>query len=261
MAAPSWRLVGASVTGEAHLRGGLPCQDAFAARRLPQNLLLLVAADGAGSAPRAREGAQFAVDRAVSILSDALEDGCPAADDAAYLIRATVQQTHLALLTLAEGAQVAAGQYATTLAVALVAEDWMVAGQIGDGVIVTRGSGGYQVLIAPHRGEHVNETLFLTSEPGPASLELRTLAPAPDGIAMMTDGLATLAVHQKSGTAYAPFFDPLLAFAARVDGDAAQEQLASFLASARVSERTGDDKTLILAVRERPGPQAGGDPC
>lgn len=250
---PTWHLVGASVPGRAHLRADLPCQDASFVGLLPCGLLLLVTADGAGSAPRARDGAHEVVDRSVSILSDALEDGCSSAEDAAFLIRATVEHVHGALLALAAREALPPNHFAATLGLALISKSWLVAGQIGDGVIVAQDEGGFQIVIPPQRGEHVNETLFLTSAPGPDALEVRSMAPAPRAVAMMTDGLAALAVHQRSGEAHAPFFAPLLKFAAQMSsGPEADQKLAAFLRSDRVSDRTGDDKTLLLAVRAAP---------
>jgi hypothetical protein len=53
---------------------------------------------------------------------------------------------------------------------------------------------------------------------------------------------------------HAPFFRPLFAFAMESTDSAAAEPLAAFLASERVTRRTDDDKTLVLAVHvEEPG--------
>jgi hypothetical protein len=69
-------------------------------------------------------------------------------------------------------------------------------------------------------------------------------------IGMMTDGLIRLALDLAENEPYAPFFDPLLQFAAQVeDVELAADDLSNFLASERVCERTDDDKTLVLVVR------------
>jgi hypothetical protein len=61
----------------------------------------------------------------------------------------------------------------------------------------------------------------------------------------MTDGLQLVAFDLSTGMPHAPFFTPFFAFAAG-DGDA--EQLAEFLGSERVGERTDDDVTLVVAA-------------
>jgi hypothetical protein len=56
MSLDTWAVIGATARGESHARTDLPCQDAVG---WWQSDVVLVAAcaDGAGSAPRAREGA------------------------------------------------------------------------------------------------------------------------------------------------------------------------------------------------------------
>src|SRR5260370_37962124 len=79
-ASTNWRLLGASVTGIAHTKGGLPCQDAHAYREVAGCALLAVA-DGAGSAERSAEGAQCASHAAPAAMAAALAGGCPATPD------------------------------------------------------------------------------------------------------------------------------------------------------------------------------------
>src|SRR6266851_128214 len=76
----NWRLIGASVTGTAHTKGGLPCQDANAYREVAGCALLAVA-DGAGSAERSAEGAQCASQAALAAMAAALAGGWPATPD------------------------------------------------------------------------------------------------------------------------------------------------------------------------------------
>jgi hypothetical protein len=69
----------------------------------------------------------------------------------------------------------------------------------------------------------------------------------------MSDGLTRLALKMPSYEPYVPFFQPLFAYiegtsTANWNGNA-EQQMAAFLASERVSARTDDDKTLVLAVR------------
>ena len=64
---------------------------------------------------------------------------------------------------------------------------------------------------------------------------------------MLTDGIQLLAVRYADNTAHEPFFEPLFEFAENPNSSNAE--LEEFLRSERVCERTDDDKTLVLAVR------------
>jgi hypothetical protein len=59
-----------------------------------------------------------------------------------------------------------------------------------------------------------------------------------------------LALETSGGKPYAPFFSPMFKFVADVTNPTeAQEQLVAFLRSERISTRTDDDLTLLLATR------------
>ena len=122
--------------------------------------------------------------------------------------------------------------------------------QTGDGIVVMRtGDGRLRPASTPQQGVYANETQFVTGPGGaePGFLEIWEYGAA---IAVLTDGLLPLAVDYADHTPHAPFFDPMLAeVAATTDIRRTAEHLAEFLASDRVSSRTDDDKTLVLAAR------------
>src|SRR6516164_9659033 len=69
-----WKLLAQSVVGSSHQRTGQPCQDScrtVCERIRDETVLILAAADGAGSAQHADVGATFACD---SIIKKALAD-------------------------------------------------------------------------------------------------------------------------------------------------------------------------------------------
>jgi hypothetical protein len=102
------------------------------------------------------------------------------------------------------------------------------------------------------RGEHVNETVFLTSR-GALAEHLRTFAaPADtvDALALATDGLRYQVLDDPAAhRPFAPFFQAAWAYARR--SDATPEAVTAFLDE--VEDQSGDDKTLVLAVRDRSG--------
>ena len=63
----------------------------------------------------------------------------------------------------------------------------------------------------------------------------------------MTDGLQLVAIELATATPHPGFFDPLMRWAS--SDDANDDELADFLASPRLAERTDDDLTIAIAVR------------
>jgi hypothetical protein len=245
--APGWRAAAAVAQGESHRRRDDPCQDAVAYRRGPDDTLLFALADGAGSAPQAELGAQTAVAAAL----DALEAGLLTGERGAALIAVTFAEAVRALDDLALAGACARAEFAATLIAGVAAPDGLALGQVGDGLVVARGDGGdLCALTQPVRGEYANETVFLTSPTALASLQV-VVRPGPiPALAVMSDGLLRLAVQLPQGDPFAPFFGPLFAFAAAIqDETQAGRDLAAFLASPRVAERSDDDRALFLAAR------------
>jgi hypothetical protein len=68
------------------------------------------------------------------------------------------------------------------------------------------------------------------------------------GIAVCTDGVAHLAIRYSDQTPHPGFFVPLFDFA-QAPGSS-ESELEELLNSDRVNERTDDDKTLVIAVRD-----------
>lgn len=248
----NWKVIAASVQGAAHVQRNLPCQDAHAWRALPGGGVLLAAADGAGSAPRSAQGANLAVECALDGLQLALQDGVALdAQACQVLLRSAFTQARQALLELAEQEGVPARQFAATLTLILCAPPWLAAGQVGDGVAIAETDEDvFLTLTQPQHGEYANETYFLTQEQALDVLQTLALQADARSLAVMTDGLVRLAMDVAANQPYRPFFAPLMQTARQISDPArGSDQLAQFLASERVCNRTEDDKTLALAVR------------
>lgn len=251
-----WRLALGQATGSAHLRAGSGCQDrlACALLRAPRgDSLVVAAADGAGSAERAAEGAEAAVRGVIGYLKRLAP-----ADPEAALVRAGLAARQ-AVLNLAAAEQESPRAFATTLLAALITPAGGAALQIGDGLLVAGdGAGEWGWLFWPQRGEFANATYFLTDRDALDRMRVRPLSPAPVDLAVMTDGLEPLALHYASGQVHAPFFRGMFSplHAAHPDGGGVLEGLSvalgSFLASDRVRGRTDDDCSLVLATRRGP---------
>jgi hypothetical protein len=109
--------------------------------------------------------------------------------------------------------------------------------------------GNFSSLTTPQRGEYVNETTFLTSANALESAQTAVWYGETANLALFSDGLQRLALKLPAGAPHPPFFSPLFHFlAGMTDESEAQAQLSAFLRSPRLTARTDDDLTLVLAA-------------
>lgn len=213
-------------------------------------VLLLAAADGAGSARLAARGANLAVTAAVAALAAANPETAgwiPSLEQA-------LQHARGALNACARRERRALRDYACTLLLAVVTPTEIAGLQVGDGAMVISTESGIQRFTEPGRGRFAGETVFVTS---PQALRQAAVAATPaagvSALALLTDGLEPVATRLTDGEPFSPFFAPLFAFAA---GSGTAGPLEALLGSERISTRTHDDTTLLLAARR---PVAGSD--
>lgn len=253
----NWNILSASATGTSHTKNNTPCQDAHRWTLMENGTLLIAVADGAGSAERSQAGAVTAVEIAVTFMEGALTTMIPA-DEPAWerLLTEAFKQARAAVFALAEADNLSPRDFASTLTLAIANEAWLVTGQIGDGVVVAQTLSGELITVSPpQRGEYANETHFLIADNALSEFDGRIYRQEEtieciSALAVMTDGLLRLALDLTEDRPHAPFFNPLLNFAATPhDPKEARDQLMAFLDSPRVNARTDDDKTLVLAAK------------
>jgi hypothetical protein len=129
----------------------------------------------------------------------------------------------------------------------------VAAAQIGDGMAVAKNRQGNLIaLTLPNNGEYINETTFLTSLDAIDTAQMRLWREEIVNVGVLTDGLQMLALNMVVGEPHKPFFFPLFDFVENVeDKTLAKEQLVRFLGSERITQRTDDDLTLIIAAFNR----------
>jgi serine/threonine protein phosphatase PrpC len=71
----TWKVLGASVPGTSHCKKGQGCDDSHAYRVFNYGIVLLVAADGAGSALQAAQGANYVVQKACAVVEKQVTQG------------------------------------------------------------------------------------------------------------------------------------------------------------------------------------------
>jgi hypothetical protein len=211
---------------------------------------VVLVADGAGSACFGKEGAELACQEGKRLIEAALGNLAGEAPSREEVVR-WVNALRLQIEERAADAQANVRDYACTLLIAVISPQFGVFSQIGDGGIVASREGSLLPVLWPESGEYANETYFLTDENALGYLQYAFWEIPCKEIALFSDGLQRLALVFENRTVHAPFFMPMLSVMHQVASSSCavlSEQLANFLASERVNERTDDDKTLVLAI-------------
>ena len=183
----------AAVVGRGHARRGEACADAVGTRCFGRYAAIAVLADGAGSAKYGVQAAHMAVNKTIEQLEDTIKSrkGCSinALKGAVRAVSSTLERQ-----AARQGARIA--DYGTTLLVAYAQMrrntlNYCI-GHIGDGCVVAATETASVVLSEPCRGEHANETYFLTTQnvEERAHFACGTLDPS-FGLILMSDGTAS----------------------------------------------------------------------
>jgi hypothetical protein len=253
LSSANWVALGSSVRGTHHIRDNQPRQDAFGIRLAAGDTILIAVADGVGSASQAEIGSYLAASTALDWLESNLwQSGPNNHEDWEAIFRESFLKASNRLEEQASLQGLPATDFATTLLLAAASPDYLITGQIGDGAIVAMEIDGVLLTVShPQQGEYVNETFSITS---PTSSQLAQVQFHPmqvDCLALFSDGLQRLSLHQQDNSPHQPFFAPLFQQLPGIEDTAkAAANLADFLSSERVNALTGDDKTLVLAKRK-----------
>ena len=219
-------------------------------------VLVIVVSDGAGSAARSEIGSSLAC----SIVSEAVEvflaESRPVSDIGLATARSWLAMIRDAIQDRAESDGQTVRDYACTLLVAVIGTEAAAIAQLGDGATVISDGDGWAWVHWPQHGEYLNTTYFVTSDDAEEHLAFDLCQRRIDEIAVFSDGIEGLVLHQATKTVFAPFFDRMMpavrsSEVAGLDGNLSAA-LAQYLASPIVCARTDDDKTLVLATRRAP---------
>ena len=248
----AWKTVAAAAAGPD--KGERGCQDAVGlrvVRHKGQSALVVVLADGAGSARWGGDAARLAVKTALEfavtrltrrMAGKARKVHWRVADTALALERA-----RRAVTRAAAAAGDALGDWGTTALVAVLTEEAAVLGQIGDGAICLCHKGAWSCPLWPDLDGYVNVTAFLTHPKAP--MQACVAAPA-DAVILVSDGLQALALDYKNRVPHQPFCEGVVRELQRsADSRKLQRDLQRWLGSAAVRARTDDDTSLAMAVR------------
>lgn len=247
-----WKYGAASVIGKSHQASQEPvCQDAHATQYVEHaSAFVGIISDGAGSASKSQLGSKRACDFVMCRINEAPASLLFERDFAA----STLGDLRGDLQLLATDLGVALRELACTLLVAIVCPHRAIFWQIGDGAMCFRQpqDDKFQYAFWPEKGEYANVTYFVTDTNSQTHLEFDVTDCEITELGMFSDGLERLALNFVTGEAHSPFFTALFPYVRSLPEGYSHDlgsEIATFLASARINERTDDDKTLILASR------------
>lgn len=230
----AWSVGIKSIAGPNHASKKIPCQDYGAYKILKDGTLIAVISDGAGSAKYGGLGAKLTVEAALSTLEKNNTDKL-------------IPYIHRRLKKEAKRLKADLADFACTFIALLANSDHISVFQVGDGFAVARFENEYELLLFPQKGEHINETCFITQENAEKIIQKRTIEKRPLFISLSTDGLENVALFYQNWKPYRGFFSPLDQYINKTNSqnEAAQE-IESFLNSPLLRQKSDDDKTLFL---------------
>lgn len=255
----NWRTAAVSVRGFSHEEKDEPCQDAHATVVTDRGWLIAVTADGAGSTRFGGDGARIASQVILECLRAAAPKPGPLGGKlsdakARALVVKAIEAARRALKDEAKARKSSLAEFHATVVGCLARpEGGGFFFHIGDGAgcAIDPADPGRFVVSRPANGAYAETTFFVTEDEWRENLRFEPFGAEHDLILLMSDGVTPMALK---GRADQPepamgFISPINKFlvsAPRDDGEAA---LAATLASERVQDITGDDKTLVWAFR------------
>ena len=262
-----WKFAAASVIGSSHVANDVPCQDAHACALVMDaqgaEVIVLAAADGAGTAKHAERGATLCVETFQGAMGDFLRRRT-ISDLSAEEVRRQVSAVRGAVVAEAAAAGEHARDYACTFLAAVVGPSHASFCQIGDGALIVSEVGegeDWSWVFWPQRGEFANATNFITDDDALEVLEAAATERRVEELALLTDGLERLVLKYDTRSVFSPFFEAMFAPLREIGGKGESAPLSSalstYLGSKQVVCRTDDDTTLVLATRRRAGERGG----
>lgn len=251
-----WRSVYASAKGTSHIESNQPCQDSCRCESIltakGKEFLVMIASDGAGSAPLSDEGSKMVCQLFFEELSQFLKKEQKLNQITEEYARQFLRYASDSIEHEAKARTITKRDFAATLLMAIVGNEDAVFLQLGDGAIVIDSDNAYAPIFWPQSGEYANQTYFVTDTSADQNLNFAFVDKKINEVALFTDGIQGLALKYDIQGAHTPFFKPLFAYLQSASEEVMpqlNEQMEAFLNSEAVNAKTSDDKTLILACR------------
>jgi hypothetical protein len=250
----SWKYISSSVIGKSHLERNESGQDyckTGVVQISEKEYFIGLVADGAGSTKYGGLGAKIACEEIfINIISTIRIIDTIATIPDEEIIK-WIYAARESINKHAQQGENSLKDYASTLIGSIIGKDHSIFFQIGDGGIVINFDSEYQTVFWPEQGEYANTTFFLSDKSFPEHLNIKRMDSIPCEISIFTDGLQNLVLSYSEKSAHSGFFKPLFEFLKKNpcnEYSNLSDQLSNFLNRKEISERSDDDKTIVLAL-------------
>lgn len=248
--------MGASVTGFSHVAEGQPCQDYLVASCVGQGWLVGIVSDGAGSASRGADGSRAICEGLLRHLVDYLVEFEQAHRerpvDELEMRQALIEgiECTRACLENDPTAGSLSDFHATVIGVVAGPHGGFLF-HIGDGAGCATNANSFSptIMSQAENGDYANETFFFTQVDWQDHLRLTRFDKECDLIVLMSDGVSPFALGPGGREPYAPFLKPLSEYFKTNSREQGVRALAATLEKDDIRPITGDDKTLLWALR------------
>lgn len=258
-------IVGGRVTGIKHTKAGDGCDDAFAWISFSNGAQVLAVADGAGSVTGTSAWGSWAATQFVTLepVARSLVEQLAAAtnkDRASYILRLAFRSALNYVLFFGKLMDISPELMNTTLCVAVIIPGHAYVAEIGDGIVAIMGDDKAETVLMESKGESAaTDTYFLQllgKDSNHSQWRFDDFGPIP-AIALSTDGLRYKVTSFKDGyAAYPDIFEKLWEHLEA--GKLSRHSLEKWLrTNASQDDPPGDDKTLLLAIREDAASMSG----
>ena len=238
-----WLVASATAAGTKHVRNNLPNQDHFHHLTDAADRLIIAVCDGAGSAPNGAAGSQTA---AAAVESIQRQLDMQTAFSLTDIFSKAAVHARSTVINLAEECGLPRRDYATTMTLFVHNGGRSATAQIGDGACVLGTANEWFLAHEPKRGQHANETFFITQEHALQQLDVSPEMSNIERVMICTDGMMALTLQQPDNVPHCPYFDGTFSWLRSCnDPRKASRQMEMLLRSDRVSSIVDDDVTMV----------------
>lgn len=242
-----YEILATSVSGTKHKKYDIECQDYCKSFHFENNgnwYSGIGIADGAGSSKFAKIGAEESITHLIELISnhkeeilslekDTIKEWLTETKNYLYEKNALVQDIDL-------------NEFSCTILVCIIAKNFGVFFQIGDGAWILKSNNEFSLLTVPQKGEYHNETVFITSKDATDHLQFKKVHGEIELVVGFTDGLEDIFLYANKISD--KLIDEIVVNVKNfADTNLLHSHLANFLESELINSRTDDDKTFCIA--------------